>query len=194
MPTSAVGSKAIDTAHAGPVRASQGAARAIKPALTRQASAGFTLIELLVVIAIIAIGTAAVSLSLRDSAQTVLERDAERLAALFESARARSRASGMPVQWHPVSIQNTSAVVDSKGQQTGQLTGQITAFVFEGLPPQTLPTHWLSPSVYVAPNTWVVLGPDPIIGPQSVTLQLNDLNISVSTDGLKPFAVKRGGL
>jgi general secretion pathway protein H len=152
------------------------------------------LIELLVVIAIIAIGTAAVSLSLRDSAQTVLERDAERLAALFESARARSRASGMPVQWHPVSIQNTSAVVDSKGQQTGQLTGQITAFVFEGLPPQTLPTHWLSPSVYVAPNTWVVLGPDPIIGPQSVTLQMNDLNISVSTDGLKPFAVKRGGL
>lgn len=194
MPTSAVGNKAIDTAHAGPVKASQGAARAIKPAFTWRASAGFTLIELLVVIAIIAIGTAAVSLSLRDSAQTVLERDAERLAALFESARARSRASGMPVQWHPVSSQNTSAVVDSKDQQTGQLTGQITAFVFEGLPPQTLPTHWLSPSVYVAPNTWVVLGPDPIIGPQSVTLQLNDLNISVSTDGLKPFAVKRGGL
>jgi len=194
MPTSAAGNKAIDTAHAGPVKASQGAARAIKPALTWRASAGFTLIELLVVIAIIAIGTAAVSLSLRDSAQTVLERDAERLAALFESARARSRASGMPVQWHLVSSQNTSAVVDSKGQQTGQITGQITAFVFEGLPPQTLPTHWLSPSVYVAPNTWVMLGPDPIIGPQSVTLQLNDLNISVSTDGLKPFAVKRGGL
>jgi general secretion pathway protein H len=194
MPISAAGNKAIDTVHAGPVKASQGVARAVKPALTWQASAGFTLIELLVVIAIIAIGTAAVSLSLRDSAQTVLERDAERLAALFESARARSRASGMPVQWHPVSIQNSSAVVDAKGQVTGQLTGQITAFVFEGLPPQTLPTHWLSPSVYVAPNTWVVLGPDPIIGPQSVTLQLNDLNISVSTDGLKPFAVKRGGL
>ena len=186
MPTSAAGSKAIDTLHAGPVKASQGAARAIKPALTRQASAGFTLIELLVVIAIIAIGTAAVSLSLRDSAQTVLERDAERLAALFESARARSRASGIPVQWHPVSSQNTSAVVDSKGH--------VTAFVFEGLPPQSLPTYWLSPSVNVAPNSWVILGPDPIIGPQSVKLQMNDLNISVSTDGLKPFAVKRGGL
>jgi general secretion pathway protein H len=189
MPTSAAGNKAIDTAHVGPVKTSQGVARAVKPALTWQASAGFTLIELLVVIAIIAIGTAAVSLSLRDSAQTVLERDAERLAALFESARARSRASGMPVQWHPVSNQNTSAVVDAKGQ----VNGQVTAFVFEGLPPQSLPTHWLSPSVNVAPNTWVVLGPDPIIGPQSVTLQMNDLQISVSTDGLKPFAVKRGG-
>jgi general secretion pathway protein H len=194
MPTSAAGSKAIDTLHAGPLKVLHVSARAAQPTLTWQASAGFTLIELLVVIAIIAIGTAAVSLSLRDSAQTVLERDAERLAALFESARARSRASGMPVQWHPVSSQNTSAGVDSKGQQTGQLTGQITSFVFEGLPPQTLPTHWLSPSVSVAPNSWVVLGPDPIIGPQSVTLQMNDLNISVSTDGLKPFAVKRGGL
>lgn len=190
MPTSAAGSKAIDNPHAGPLKASQGPARAVQPALRWQASAGFTLIELLVVIAIIAIGTAAVSLSLRDSAQTVLERDAERLAALFESARARSRASGMPVQWHPVSSQNTSALVDAKGN----VTGQVTAFVFEGLPPQTLPTHWLSPSVSVAPNSWVVLGPDPIIGPQSVTLQMNDLNISVSTDGLKPFAVKRGGL
>ena len=190
MPTSAAGSKAVDSQHAGRLKASQGAARAVKPALTWQASAGFTLIELLVVIAIIAIGTAAVSLSLRDSAQTVLERDAERLAALFESARARSRASGMPVQWHPVSSQNTSAMVDSKGQ----VTGQITAFVFEGLPPQTLPTHWLSPAIFVAPNTQVFLGPDPIIGPQSVTLQMNDLKISVSTDGLKPFAVKRGGL
>ena len=46
-----------------------------------RASPGFTLIELLVVIALIAIGTAAVSFSLHDSAQTVLERDAERLAA-----------------------------------------------------------------------------------------------------------------
>jgi prepilin-type N-terminal cleavage/methylation domain-containing protein len=45
-----------------------------------RASHGFTLIELLVVIALIAIGTAAVSFSLRDSAQNC--------------ARARCRAIG----------------------------------------------------------------------------------------------------
>ena len=56
--------------------------------------AGFTLLELLVVIAIIAVATAGVSLSLRDSSQTALEREAQRLAVLFESARAQSRASG----------------------------------------------------------------------------------------------------
>ena len=191
MPTSAVGSKAIHTAHAGPVKGLHDSARATQATPTElawQRSAGFTLIELLVVIAIIAIGTAAVSLSLRDSAQTVLERDAERLAALFESARARSRASGMPVQWHPGPAQNTETL-----SATNLADGTVSAFAFEGLPPQSLPTHWLSPNIEVAPNTWVVLGPDPIIGPQSVTLQMNELQISVSTDGLKPFAVKRGG-
>ena len=60
---------------------------------------GFTLIELLVVLAIIAIGTAGVSLSMRDSAQSALERDAQRLAALLDAARTRSRASGVPVIW-----------------------------------------------------------------------------------------------
>lgn len=141
-----------------------------------RASHGFTLIELLVVIALIAIGTAAVSFSLRDSAQTVLERDAERLAALFESARARSRASGIPVKWHP---------------QIPNKSGPANAFVFEGLPPQTLSEKWLSPQIQVTPNALVVLGPDPIIGPQSVMLRVKDLQLWVSTDGLKPFAVKR---
>lgn len=141
-----------------------------------RASHGFTLIELLVVIALIAIGTAAVSFSLRDSAQTVLERDAERLAALFESARARSRASGLPVKWHPQPLNNS---------------GRPSAFVFEGLPPQTLSEQWLSPQIQVASNTVVVLGPDPIIGPQSVALRLKDFQLWVSTDGLKPFSVKR---
>jgi hypothetical protein len=35
------------------------------------------------------------------------------------------------------------------------------------------------------------LGPDPIIGPQSVALRVKDLQLWVSTDGLRPFAVKR---
>ena len=140
-----------------------------------RASHGFTLIELLVVIALIAIGTAAVSFSLRDSAQTLLERDAERLAALFESARARSRASGMPVKWYPQTPDNRSS----------------GGFVFEGLPANTLPEKWLSPQIQVSPNSLVVLGPDAIIGPQSVVLQMSDLQLSISTDGLKPFAVKR---
>jgi general secretion pathway protein H len=57
---------------------------------------GFTLLELMVVVAIVALATAGVSLALRDSDATQLEREALRLSALLESARAQSRTSGVP--------------------------------------------------------------------------------------------------
>ena len=56
-------------------------------------------------------------LAMRDSAQTQLEREAQRLAALLESARAQSRASGVPVRWQPTEA----------------------GFRFDGLPPENLP-------------------------------------------------------
>jgi general secretion pathway protein H len=147
---------------------------------TQHSSFGFTLIELLVVIALIAIGTAAVSFSLRDSSQTALERDAERLAALLESARARSRSSGVPVRWQPVSEPSSTPS-----------SNPAAAFVFDGLPPQTLPSAWLSPQIQVASNSLLTLGPDPIIGPQSVMLRSQGFQLWVSTDGIQPFRVKR---
>ena len=147
------------------------------------ASLGFTLMELLVVIALIAIGTAAVSFSLRDSAQTVLERDAERLSALLESARARSRSSGVPVRWHPVT--------EAPNNASNNASSPPASFVFEGLPPQTLPTSWLSPTTQVAANSLLILGPDPIIGPQSVMLWSQNFRLWVSTDGIQAFRVQR---
>lgn len=62
---------------------------------------GFTLIELLVVIAIVALASAAVTLAVRDPQATQLEREAARLSALLESARAEARASGLAVFWVP---------------------------------------------------------------------------------------------
>jgi len=200
MPTSAVGNKV--SLEAGQREADSSLA------LTRvlhgphhmhdsRAKAGFTLIELLVVIALIALGTAAVSFSLRDSAESALERDAERLAALFESARARSRTSGIPVQWHPQTLQNilstpaTKAPQGTKGPQDSAGQAASTDFVFDGLPPLTLPAHWLSKRTEVDANARIVLGPDPIIGPQSVALRASQLQVWVSTDGIKPFTVTR---
>jgi general secretion pathway protein H len=133
---------------------------------------GFTLLELLVVVAIIALGTAGVSLALRDSAQTALERDAERLAALFESARAQSRATGMAVRW--------------------RATGE--GFAFEGLPPQALPGHWLAADTRVRGNLVITLGPEPLIGPQAVDLtsaSQSGRTLRIASDGLRPFAVQR---
>ena len=131
---------------------------------------GFTLIELLVVVAIIAIAMAGVTFALRDSQATQLEREGQRLAALFESARAQSRASGVPVRWRAV--------------QGG--------FKFDGAQPGTLPEQWLSPATQVNGNAQLVLGPEPIIGPQEIVIASTEApgrQLRIATDGLRPFRV-----
>jgi general secretion pathway protein H len=133
-------------------------------------ASGFTLIELLVVVAIIAIATAGVSFALRDSQATQLEREGDRLAALFESARAQSRASGVPVRWHAAN----------------------GGFRFDGAQPGTLPEQWLSPDTQVDGNVQIVLGPEPIIGPQEVVIGSSAAparRLRIATDGLRPFRV-----
>jgi general secretion pathway protein H len=140
---------------------------------TARFALGFTLLELLVVVAIMALATAGVSLALRDTAGAQLDREAMRLAALLESARAQSRARGVPVRWYPTE----------------------TGFRFEGLPPETLPEHWLAEGIQVQPAPPVVLGPEPIIGPQAVVLSsavLSGNSLRVATDGLRPFTVRAG--
>ena len=141
---------------------------------------GFTLLELLVVIAIIAMATAGVGLALRDSGQASLEREGDRLAALLESARAQSRASGAVVRWRPT----------PQGPH---------AFVFDGLPVDALPTHWMTEGIDAQPATSdgrpvvaLQLGPEPIIPAQQVVIGSDGLpgkRLRIATDGLRPFAV-----
>ena len=129
---------------------------------------GFTLLELLVVVSIMALATAGVGLALRDGSQQSLEREGERLAALLESARAQSRASGVPVRWRAVE----------------------GGFRFDGLRAGTLPTQWLDNSTRVRGPGSLVLGPEPLIGPQQVILvqpQHPEHALRVATDGLRPF-------
>ncbi|MGE0499091.1 MAG: prepilin-type N-terminal cleavage/methylation domain-containing protein [Ramlibacter sp.] len=133
---------------------------------------GFTLLELLVVLSIMALATAGVTLAIRDSSDTQLEREGQRLAALFESARAQSRASGIAVRWH---------------------TTSDGGFRFEGVPPQALPEQWLSADTQVRGTALVVLGPEPIIGRQSVELASISnpaRSLRLATDGLRPFTVQ----
>ena len=166
MPTSAVGNRRV-------VSCTDDGAR-------RRSCGGFTLIELLVVIAIIALATAGVGLALRDTGHETLDREAERLSALLESARAQSRASGIAVRWYT----------------TPQGPGN---FVFDGLPPDALPTGWLSPGITAQPLLAdgsavpaLQLGPDPIIAAQQVLISAEGppaRTLRIATDGLRPFAV-----
>jgi general secretion pathway protein H len=136
-------------------------------------SRGFTLIELLVVVAIVAMTASLVAVALRDGDELRLEREAQRLAVLLETARAESRATGLPVWWMP----------------TPQ--GEAPGFRFVGLPPsQPLPTAWLDDDTRadVLDNDAVSLGPEALIGAQRVELRLGEQRLFVATDGLLPFA------
>ena len=137
---------------------------------------GFTLLELLVVVAIIAMASAGVGFAMRDTGQVQLERDAERLAALLESARARSRVGGLPVRWRATP----------------------GGFHFEGLAPSELPSsdlpeQWLDKNTSVAETTVLLLGPEPIIEPQAVVLVSSSQpgkSVRLASDGVRPFAVQ----
>ena len=149
-------------------------------------SVGFTLLELLVVVAIVAMASAGVGFALRDSSQVQLEREGQRLAALLESARARSRVTGLPVRWRA----NTNG------------------FEFEGLAASELPQQWLDPDTGVAGDPGagmgtttatasLLLGPEPIIGPQEVVLtsiSQPGKTVRLATDGVRPFAVQPAAL
>ena len=53
----------------------------------------------MVVMALVAVAVSLVTLSLRDPASAQLDREAVRLAALLETARAESRSSGVPLRF-----------------------------------------------------------------------------------------------
>ncbi len=132
----------------------------------------------MVVIAMIAITTAVVSLALPDPSTARLEKEAARLIALLESARAQARSNGLTVMWLPKS------------------SGDQMDYQFLGLPPKETPSlQWMEREVRaeVVGASSIVLGPEPVVGPQSIVLRLGAQQIVVSTDGLSPFDVVRGG-
>ena len=138
------------------------------------------------VLAIVAMASVGVGFAMRDGTQTQLEREALRLSALFESARARAQVSGVPVRWR----------VNTQG------------FQFEGLPPSErseddLPQAWLDADTTASVDTagtapagqpdTLLLGPEPIIEPQGVTLLSRSQpaqHVRLATDGVRPFALQ----
>ena len=121
------------------------------------------------VIALMALVSVGVVFAMGDNSQDALQREGQRLAAQLEAARAQSRASGQPVRWR----------ADNNG------------FVMEGLQGGSRRSEWLQPPVAVRTDGDIILGPEPLIGAQAITLSYPNRNaqaVIVATDGVRPFA------
>ncbi len=130
---------------------------------------GFTLLELMIVVAIVGLASATVAFALRDSTQSQLDREAQRLVALLESARAESRAGGVALQWRatPEGFEFTNGVTSR-------------------------PLRWEQPGTQAHSDTPLQLGPEPVIGPQSLRIWSREepgRNRWIRTDGLRAFEV-----
>ena len=156
-------------------RGAKGVTLTLAPGNKRRARhRGFTLLELMVVVALVALATATVMFALPDGAATRLDREAVRLSAILEGVRMQARAGALAVRWLP------------RGGQVG------ADYQFTGLPDALQPPlMWLTPGVQAAVlgGRAVVLGPEPVIGPQQIVLSLDDRQVVIATDGLGPFQV-----
>ena len=153
---------------------------AFRQSLQRDCQRGFTLMELMVVVAIIAIASAGVLFAIPDASATALERDAQRLAALLDSARAQSRASGLAVVWRatPEGFK-FEGLPQAKNASTGEMVDLVK-----------FPTNWLSSDTRVDESSRLALGPEPIIARQEVVLLNAARSLTLATDGIRPFAIK----
>jgi len=159
---------------------------------------GLTLLELLVVLAIIGVAMAGVSLSLRDTRQTQLEREAQRLVALLEAARAQSRTSGVTLIWQATPegfvIRPTHTPANSAANHP--LAARNEPWLDAGT---QAAVSTAAPTANPNPNNVVVLGPEPILAPARITLSVAASGasqhaqplptLSIGTDGLRPFQV-----
>jgi general secretion pathway protein H len=173
-----------------------------------QRQQGLTLLELLVVLAIIGFAMAGVSLSLRDSSQTQVEREAQRLVAVLEAARAQSRTSGVALIWQATpegfvirpalapnpSQGNNTAITSTPSNAANPIAARTETWFTAGT--QAVVSTAIASTNNATPANLVVLGPEPILAPARITLSAATTNtskpspsLSIGTDGLQPFRV-----
>jgi general secretion pathway protein H len=175
-----------------------------------QRQRGLTLLELLVVLSIIGFSVAGVSLSLRDSSQTQIEREAQRLIAVLEAARAQSRTSGIALIWQTTpegfvirpalapstAPGNNTTITSTPSNASNPIAARTETWLTAGTQAAVSTASASALANNTAPTNLVVLGPEPILTPARITLSVTAANntkatpaLTIATDGLRPFQV-----
>jgi len=121
-------------------------------------ASGFTLIELLVVLLLVALGSTLVALSLRDTPQHQLEREADRLIGLLETARAQARSRNTPLLWQ----------ADDQGYAIRPAHTPTVATLNDTAPERT-GLNWLTPGTRAEPAL-LVISAEPVQAPWRLQL------------------------
>ncbi len=170
------------------------------------AQAGFTLLEVLVTLLIMALLTGLAALALPGGDEQDARTEAQRLAALFDTAREQAAALSMPVAWAAgpsgyaflrpsprgwVALHQPPLVARSWSWLDARLPADYR-------PPDSAST-WRAGDVRLrvrggggalgAAPGWLVFGSEPVSQPMQVQIDIDGVRLSVYSNGAQPFRV-----
>jgi len=211
MPTSAAGSRPSG---------SVGAADRFQPRVMgthrRHAAHGFTLLEMLLALVIVGMVTALAAFALPPSENAQMQREAQRLSALFDAARQHAAETGVPLAW--ASGPGGYAFVQIGPQGWEPVDSDLLrprTWPWLGGQRDIPPRDWRSAlggqpreAAYSAgtvtvslreggvrslgtPPSWLLFGSEPVGGPIQIVLSDGAERDSIQTDGFAPFEVSR---
>lgn len=177
------------------------------PAATRRAR-GFTLIELLVTLVVMAMLSALAALALPGGDDERASVEAQRLAALFDTAREQAAALSMPVAWAPGPDGYNFLRPSAHGWvplHQAPLVARSWSWLGSDVAADYLPrldaSSWYSGAVRVrvtggggalgAAPGWLVFGAEPVSQPMRVQLDSGSLRLTIASNGAQPFEVEQ---
>jgi general secretion pathway protein H len=150
---------------------------------------GFTLVELLVVLVVLAVATSLITVSVSAASGHVLEGAGEQLAASLEEARWQAISTGRRIAFETPAGQ--APLWHEQLADGTWRTRMLPAGAADAYPPGVTLQVAATGNATAAPAR-IVLGPEPVGAGACVQISHEGAHLAVVSDGIAPFAVRRG--